>query len=174
MRNPIGTEHTPWVEDDGCTIMVKLLQMADPTPAEKVTPTHVHLDQAKIEIGQLVDYGIVAQIYTNDHTGEYVEVCWVNPNALLPEDAKCNGGEELFIISGSLKIDDKAYSHNEEYHKWGWIRFPPKSDEKNWQERQPLIAGATGAVVYRKTGHLTEKARAMEKIQIQDHESVNQ
>jgi anti-sigma factor ChrR (cupin superfamily) len=28
VRNPIGTEHAPWVDDDGCTIMVKLLQVS--------------------------------------------------------------------------------------------------------------------------------------------------
>ena len=170
VRNPIGTEHAPWVEDDGCTIMVKLLQMADPTPTELNTPTHVLLDKAKNDIGQHVQYGTFAQIYSNMYTGETVEVCWVNPSALLPADMKCVGGEELFIISGSLELDDASYG-NGNFNKWGWIRFPPKTDE-TWRERQPLIGGNTGAIVYRKTGHLTEKARAREKIQIMDDESV--
>ena len=172
VRNPIGTEHAPWVEEDGCTIMVKLLQMADPSPAEKNTPIHIQWDQTKTEIGQLVEYGTFAQIYINDRTGEIVEVCWVDPNATLPADMKCIGGEELFIISGSLEIGDKPYGTSKVYHRWGWIRFPPKAaEEKTWQERQPLIAGVSGAIVYRKTGHLTDKARAMEKIQIKDDES---
>ena len=172
VRNPIGTEHEPWVEDDGCTIMVKLLQMADPTPAEINTPTHIQIDQAKSDIGQMVDYGTVAHIYSNDNTGEMVEVCWINPKASLPADIKCIGGEELFIISGSLELDDKFYGENAMFLKWGWLRFPPKTEGETWQERQPLIAGSTGAHIYRKTGHLAEKARSMEKIQIQDDESV--
>jgi ChrR Cupin-like domain len=172
VRNPIGTEHAPWVEDDGCTIMVKLLQMADSTPPETDKPIHVQWDQAKTTIGQLVEYGTFARVYSNDRTGEIVEICWVDPNAMLPADMKCVGGEELFIISGSLEINDKSYGTNEKYHKWGWIRFPPKIEEGTWRERQPLIAGATGAIVYRKTGHLTERALEMEKIQIKDDESV--
>eukprot|EP00797_Seminavis_robusta_P017133 Sro2559_g331280.1 Factor ChrR (124) ;mRNA; f:12829-13200 len=31
VRNPIGSEHAPWVDGDGCTIMVKLLQVRDNT-----------------------------------------------------------------------------------------------------------------------------------------------
>ena len=27
VRNPIGSQHEPWVDEDGCTIMVKLLQV---------------------------------------------------------------------------------------------------------------------------------------------------
>jgi hypothetical protein len=151
--------------------MVKLLQMAESTPTGTESPVHIRWDTAKNEIGQLVEYGTVAQIYSNDRTGEVVEMCWVNPNAMLPADVKCIGGEELFLISGTLEMMDKVYGTNETYHKWGWMRFPPKTDD-TWQERQPLIAGATGAIVYRKTGHLTDKARAMEKIQITDDESV--
>lgn len=152
--------------------MVKLLQMAEPTPAESNTPMHTQLDQAKNDIGQLVQYGTVAQIYSNDHTGETVEIYWINPEASLPADMKCIGGEEMFILSGSLQLDDKHYGENDTYQKWGWLRFPPKIDGEAWQERQPLFAGLTGAQVYRKTGHLTEKARAMEKIHINDDESV--
>ena len=172
VRNPIGTEHEPWVEDDGCTIMVKLLQMADPLPTESNTPIHVRLEQAKNDVGRLVDYGTVAQVYSNDHTGEIVEVCWVNPKALLPADMKCIGGEELFVIFGSLDLDDKSYGKQSTYEKWGWLRFPPKIEGETWQERQPLTAGDSGAVVFRKTGHLTETARAMEKIQVVDDETV--
>lgn len=170
VRNPIGTEHAPWVEDDGCTIMVKLLQMDDPTSAalQLDTPLHIQWETAKTEIGQSVEYGTVAQIYTNDRTGEIVEICWIDPNSMLPADIKCIGGEELFLISGSLELVDQSNGTNETYHKWGWMRFPPKTTEETWPERQPLVAGATGAVVYRKTGHLTDKALAMEKIQIKD------
>ena len=29
VRNPIGTSHAPWVDQDGCTILVKLLQVSE-------------------------------------------------------------------------------------------------------------------------------------------------
>ena len=170
VRNPIGTEHEPWVEDDGCTIIVKLLQMNEPTQPEIIM--HTQFDQAKHDIGQQVEYGTVAQIYTNDETGEIVESCWINPGASLPADMKCIGGEELFILSGSLQLNDRHYGGNDTYQKWGWLRFPPIIEGETWQRRQLLIAGLNGAHVYRKTGHLTEKARAMEKIHINDDESV--
>jgi quercetin dioxygenase-like cupin family protein len=42
VRNPIGSKHNPWVDDDGCVIMVKLLQMAE--TGEGTTPIHVNFE----------------------------------------------------------------------------------------------------------------------------------
>ena len=156
VRNPIGSKHSPWVDEDGCTILVKLLQMAE--TGEGIEPLHVDCnDKSK---AKSTDYGSVLDLYKNDVTGEHVEMCWLQPDAVLPIDGLCTNGEELFVYDGSLKIED------EEYPKWGWLRFPVSStaDEK----RASLKAGAAGAKVYRKTGHLTDKAMAMEKIQIKE------
>jgi hypothetical protein len=48
------------------------------------------------------------------------------------------------------------------------MRFPAlaNADEK----RKTLKAGSEGAQVFRKTGHLTDKALSMEKIQIKEEE----
>lgn len=82
----------------------------------------------------------------------------LQPDTMFPHDMMAEGGEELFVFDGSLKMGE-----DEEYVKWGWLRFPmgPPSDD-----RKILKSGNDGACIYRKTGHLTEKALSMEKIQI--------
>lgn len=160
VRNPIDSQHAPWVDADGCTILVKLLQMAD--TGEGTDPLHLRFDESKQENKTTdTDYGSVLEMYSNAQTGERVEMCWLDPNATLPQEADAkDGGEELFVVDGSLTLADK-----DEYTKWGWIRFPPGGHDT---KRTPLRAGNDGAKVYRKTGHLSDKALAMEKIQISE------
>jgi hypothetical protein len=85
-------------------------------------------------------------------------MCWVNPETEFPMDDYCAGGEELFVIDGSVVIGEKN-----KYTKWGWLRFPAGEAV---EERKGFKAGPTGAQLYRKTGHLTDKAMGMEKIRI--------
>jgi hypothetical protein len=158
-------KHAPWVDDDGCIIFVKLLQMAD--SGLESSPLHISLDQAKRECGRAMEYGTVAELYTNDCTGEVVEMCWMLPHSILPCDSKCLGGEELFIYSGSLQFEDGTT-----YNRWGWLRFPPQSEQGGTEPRY-LKAGPLGAQVFRKTGHLTGHALSMEKIQVNDDETTN-
>ncbi|CAB9529615.1 expressed unknown protein [Seminavis robusta] len=139
VRNPIGSEHAPWVDGDGCTIMVKLLQ------------------KQRTASGKPVDYGTVLDLYDNTSTGEHVEMCWVSAGKTLPPPST-TGGEELFIMEGSLQCKD------EEYVQWGWLRFPPNDSS----QRHEVKAGLSGAQVYRKCGHLTEDALKKEKIQIKE------
>mmetsp|Transcript_19634 Transcript_19634/g.26955 ORF Transcript_19634/g.26955 Transcript_19634/m.26955 type:complete len:248 (-) Transcript_19634:150-893(-) len=162
VRNPIGSKHSPWVEDDGCTIFVKLLQMAEPTDEEGTDPLYVNFqsDDSKKD-ASTTEFGSLLEMYHNKVTGERVQMCWIQPNAMFPFDDCAPNGEELFVYEGSLEIKD------EEYEKWGWLRFPPGSASG---DRQVLKAGSKGAQVYRKTGHLTEKAISMEKIKIAEEE----
>ena len=164
VRNPIGSEHAPWVDDDGCTIMVKLLQMAD--TGEGTTPLHVNLEKAKIESGRTTSFGTMAELYRNAQTGEVVHMCWLGSNQSFPADEYSVGGEELFILQGSLTLPT---SDEKVYRKWGWLRFPPGQPD---EQRKQLVAGPEGAQVFRKTGHLTEKALSMEKIQINEDETI--
>ena len=155
VRNPIGSKHAPWVDDDGCTIMVKLLQMAD--TGEGTDPLHVNLEAAKSTGGVTTEFGTMLDLYKNNQTGERVQMYWVTPSAKLSSDKEGEtGGEELFVMNGSLELDGTEYS------KWGWLRFPVGGTP----ERASLQAGKEGAQVFRKTGHLTDKALSMEKIQI--------
>ena len=161
VRNPIGSEHEPWVDDDGCTIMVKLLQMAE--TGEGTKSIHINLEKAKTEKGKGTEYGTIADLYRNEQTGETVQMCWLESDRKFAVDDLCKGGEELFVIQGSLKLADDSY------HEWGWLRFPAETPS---HQRVQLMSGPQGAQVFRKTGHLTEKALSMEKIQINEDETV--
>ena len=154
VRNPIGSKHEPWVDDDGCTIMVKLLQMAE--TGEGVKPLHVKYDDESVEKTK-TQWGSWLHMYHNNVTGERVSMCWIDPGCSFPVDDFCVDGEELFVVDGSLLVDDQGYK------RWGWIRFPAGEQVV---ERKGLKAGPLGAQVYRKTGHLTEKSMGLEKIQI--------
>jgi hypothetical protein len=139
--------------------MVKLLQMAD--TGEGTTPLHVNLEEARASRGAATSYGMVAELYSNEHTGERVQMCWVDSDKSFSIDRQeTDGGEELFIVDGSLRFGNSG----EQYTKWGWLRFPVGGT--NDEQRSLLKAGSDGARVFRKTGHLTEKALSMEKIQI--------
>ena len=155
VRNPIDSVHAPWVDEDGCTIMVKLLQMAE---GKEKDPLHIDLNKQKETDGKKTDFGTILDLYDNEFTGEHVEMCWVDPNKPFPSTEKgLKEGEELFIMEGSLLID------SEEYVQWGWLRFPVEADSNH---RSKLMSGPQGAQVYRKVGHLTEDAMKKEKIQI--------
>lgn len=151
VRNPVNSVHAPWVEDDGCTIFVKLLQMTEEKDAK---PLYVNWEQAKSSSeATTTAYGTQVQLYHNSQTGERVHMCWMEAGTELTVES--SGGEELFVISGSVLI-----AAQEQYHKWGWLRFPSSPS------RPAVTAGRQGAVVYRKTGHLTPHALSLEKIQI--------
>eukprot|EP00527_Entomoneis_sp_CCMP2396_P006123 CAMPEP_0198145626 /NCGR_PEP_ID=MMETSP1443-20131203/24695_1 /TAXON_ID=186043 /ORGANISM="Entomoneis sp., Strain CCMP2396" /LENGTH=233 /DNA_ID=CAMNT_0043809321 /DNA_START=45 /DNA_END=743 /DNA_ORIENTATION=- len=148
VRNPIGSVHAPWVDGDGCTIFVKLLQMAD--TGEGTTPLHVDLEKAKETAAVSTDFGCVAPLYKNKDTGECVEMCWIQPNKeftfISNGSGSGIGGEELFIMSGSL------FCEGTEYGKWGWLRFPPAVVDAEEQPRQTVKSGENGAQLFRKTG----------------------
>lgn len=45
VRNPIGSSHSPWTDDDGTVILVKLRQMTDPTEPHVFLDTQVGCTQ---------------------------------------------------------------------------------------------------------------------------------
>ena len=101
-------------------------------------------------------------MYRNSRTGERVHMCWLDPGKELTVEEWNSGGEELFVISGSIRTltQDRQESEPEEYCEWGWLRFPPG-------ERRPAVtASSQGALLYLKTGHLTSYDLSLEKIQI--------
>lgn len=157
VRNPIDSQHAPWVDDDGCTIFVKLLQMADTRDLDE--PLYVDiLAKEKNQSTISTAYGKRLPLYANKITGETVEMCWMNPNQSLDVGV---GGEELLVVDGTVKHEDSVYQ------KWAWLRFPDHE-----QPRDAVLAGPDGAQVFRKTNHLTEKALKLEKIQITEEEDA--
>jgi anti-sigma factor ChrR (cupin superfamily) len=77
VRNPIGSQHAPWVQDDGCVILVKLLQMAENEDSATMTnpsPLRVNIDRNNNNNDkyQPTLYGSVLDLYHNPQTGECV------------------------------------------------------------------------------------------------------
>lgn len=142
VRNPIGSVHEPWVEDDGCTIFVKLLQMAD--TGEGTAPLHVDTVKQKPKPQENATQSTLP-LYSNAVTGEHVEMLWVNANSFVPTNDVKNG-EEILIVEGDLHYAGK------EYNKRDWLRFP--ASDKVAPEREALKSGKQGAQLYRKRGNL--------------------
>ncbi|WP_368185698.1 cupin domain-containing protein [Aestuariibius sp. HNIBRBA575] len=129
VRNPPTTSHTPGSEL-GCTIFVKLWQfdMEDRNQFRKTMAD---------ELASPVDGVATAQLHSDDR--ETVTYSHVDAGAAL--NMSDVGGIEMLIISGSLTEGGESLG------KGAWLRLP---------EGQPLtaIAGADGAKVWVKTGHL--------------------
>jgi hypothetical protein len=199
VRNPVGTKHAPWVEGDGCTIWVKLLQMADnsssihssdvdsvPMQVAAMRPISRSGSSSGSGSTRSTSTSGLVELYHNEKTGERVEMCWLDPEQPMAVDERTAKSEELFVVEGSLLLvrtsdDDRSKEpeqeqeqdtdtkNKDEYQKWAWLRFPVGSDQD--PVRKTLTAGATGAQVLRKTGHLTEHALSLEKVQIADDET---
>ncbi len=129
VRNPPTTSHTPGSEP-GCTIFVKLWQfdMEDRNQFRK---------NMADELASPVDGVATAQLHGDDR--ETVTYSHVNAGATLRiADA---GGIEMLVIAGSLTEGGETLG------KGAWLRLP---------EGQFLsaVAGADGAKVWVKSGHL--------------------
>tara|TARA_R110002110_G_scaffold2233_15_gene10092 strand:+ start:4302 stop:4970 length:669 start_codon:yes stop_codon:yes gene_type:complete len=129
VRNPPTTSHTPG-SAPGCTIFVKLWQF-DPEDRNQFRK-----DMAE-ELGAAVD-GLAQAVLHHDarETVRYLVADAQTPVALNEV-----GGTEVLMIDGTLDVA------GETLRKGSWLRLP---------EGEPLrgIAGADGAKIWIKTGHL--------------------
>ncbi|MEJ6392984.1 cupin domain-containing protein [Gymnodinialimonas sp. 2305UL16-5] len=129
VRNPPTSSHTPG-SDQGCTIFVKLWQfdMDDRTQFRKTMAD---------ELAAPIDG--VATALLHEDTRERVTYSHLNAGAALTSEAP--GGIELLVIDGTLKMGGDLLARH------SWIRLPEG-------ERLSVVAGAHGARVWMKTGHL--------------------
>ncbi len=129
VRNPPTTSHTPR-SDGGCTIFVKLWQF---DPEDR--------NQFRKDMGEgLIADGVgVQRAELHRDAKETVSYVRLEPGASLNTDAV--GGIELLVQDGSVTEQGDAL------RKGSWLRLP---------EGQPLVAvaGADGAALWMKTGHL--------------------
>jgi anti-sigma factor ChrR (cupin superfamily) len=133
VRNPPGSHHSPRTAP-GCIILVKLRQMAL-TENERIV-----IDTAKAAWSQGDAEGHRRlDLYTNRVNGEHVTIERLDAGTSLPA-VDCPGGEEIFVLSGSL-ADEQA-----EYRSGTWIRNPP-----GYRRGLKSIGGA---VFWAKRGHL--------------------
>jgi len=133
VRNPIGTEHTPGIGEQGCVIFVKLQQIEQDDQSQFSIDT-LNADWSPgqvpgLEVLSLHEFGTeqVALVKWAPHTEFKPHTHW--------------GGEEIFVIEGKF-IDEHG-----EYPKGSWLRNPHKS-------RHAPYTDASGALIYVKVGHL--------------------
>ena len=132
LRNPPGSSHQP-SSREGSVIFVKLQQMSanerDYVRIDTRDPVAWH-QQAGREVCPLF-------------TSLTEHVCLIR---LPPGDVPFNGavnGAELLLMSGSLILGGQTYESG------SWMRFPV-------DDSVSIHAGAQGAVLYLKTGHLAD------------------
>ncbi len=134
VRNPPTSSHTPAAQD-GATILVKLHQF-DPDDR-----TLVQIDTAAAAWSEQEE-GIETLALHQDAREEVVMERWA-PGVSRNIDA--SGGLEIFVIAGSFK------EGGDDLGRWDWLRLPLGSTFT-------ASAGASGAHVWIKTGHLRQGA----------------
>ena len=132
-RNPIGTSHSPVVGAAGALILVKLHQFSTTDTA------HFTLDTRAAQFQPGAVPGVEA-LQLHQHGSELVRLVRFAPNLEFPGHDH-PGGEELFVIQGSL--------HDEygDYPQGSWVRSPVGSSHD-------ASSGPQGCLLWIKTGHL--------------------
>jgi hypothetical protein len=132
VRNPPTSSHTPGSEP-GCMILVKLHQF---DPADRVT---VRIYTSTISPVAVPDRDGVGVIPLYDDAREDVRIEVWDPGTEIRVGAP--GGMEVFVLCGGFDESGESFS------KHSWLRLPP-GDTLN------AVAGAAGARVWIKSGHL--------------------
>jgi anti-sigma factor ChrR (cupin superfamily) len=130
LRNPPGSAHQP-SSADGALIFVKLWQM----PADDTRS--LRIDTRESSAWRRNGPHEVCPLHRADH--EKVSLLRLPPGHALQPDAQ--GGAELLVLQGQLGADTTVLG------PLGWLRLPPG-------DALELRAGAFGATLYLKTGHL--------------------
>lgn len=125
VRNPPTSSHTPG-SDMGCTIFVKLWQF----DLQDRTSVRVNMKDAVKE---------ATVVHLFEDTREKVSVHQLRPGAKLKD--QLDGGGELLVIEGTLTESGDVLQ------KGTWLRMPQSATLS-------ATAGADGAMVWLKTGHL--------------------
>ena len=133
LRNPPTSGHQPY-SHEGAVIFVKLWQMA-------VNETdHVAIDTNDAANWQTQGSREVCYLYSDAR--EQVSLQRINAGKALFANTIL-GGAELLVLEGTLIEAGKFYKRG------GWIRLPVGATSQ-------IVAGANGATVYLKTGHLSQ------------------
>ena len=133
VRNPIGTEHTPRIGDQGCTIFVKLHQF------DAADQAHVVIDTTRVDWSPGLVPGLeVSSLH--EFEGESVALVKWAPNTQFNFHTHF-GGEEILVLEGVF------YDEKGEYPAGSWIRSPNRSTHTPFTREE-------GALIYVKVGHL--------------------
>jgi len=133
LRNPPGSSHRPFSKD-GCTIFVKLWQMA---PEEQ---DHVRIDTITAPWRPGLVEGLDVMPLFGDGLENVALVRW-QPGTAFPPHVHTDG-EEILVLEGVFADESGRYP------KGTWLRNPPGSQHSPFSEE--------GCTLYVKTGHLSK------------------
>lgn len=136
LRNPPGSAHQP-SSVDGALLFVKLRQM----PADDTRS--VRIDTRDPAAWRPAAGHDTCPLHGSGH--EQVGLHRLAPGRALRAGAA--GGAELLLIDGQLRLKGLPLA------PLAWLRLPPGDEAR-------LVAGAAGATLYLKTGHLAGLAGA--------------
>jgi len=132
VRNPPQSRHTPG-STPGCVLFVKLWQF------DLADRTHVRLDYDKMESFAVPGRPGVAvtPLFRDERENVRIETWTPGTRTLIDT----TGGAEVFVIDGEFAERGQAFCRH------SWLRVPNG-------ERAEVVAGALGARVWIKRGHL--------------------
>ena len=134
VRNPPASRHTPRSQA-GCTIFVKLFQF---DPADR---SHVTIDTRRVEAVTAAGREGVRLIPLFNDGWEDVRIEEWRADAGVPLDVP--GGFEALVLEGSFEEGGETFTQH------SWLRLPRGSS-------LAAVAGAAGARLWIKTGHLQQ------------------
>ena len=133
VRNPIGSSHASFTRD-GCTILVKLRQMTDPSEQRLVVDTNA---------GEWIAASVPGlerlPMFESEATGEKVYLARFAPEAINAGDFHA-GGEEVLVLEGTLEDEHGTYPTGT------WLRQPDGSSHSPYS--------TAGCTLWVKRGHL--------------------
>jgi anti-sigma factor ChrR (cupin superfamily) len=133
VRNPIGTQHSPRVGEQGCVILVKLHQF------DKDDDVPVVVDTREADWPLQYAPGLEMMRLHQFRDENVVLIRWT-PNTPFKEHTH-HGGEEVFVIEGCFCDEYGAYPAG------SWVRYPDQSSHNAFTRDD-------GALLYLKAGHL--------------------
>lgn len=139
VRNYIGSAHQPSIGESGCTIMVKLRQMAH----EHKEPDHTQWDISSSNPNWKPSRSVkgcqVLTVYTSPYEVVHFERWEPGASGIVEVQPK---GAETFVVEGSF-ADELG-----EHRTWSWTREAVAGLHRH------RTAGPTGCLMYVKSGHL--------------------
>jgi len=135
LRNPIGTSHRPSVGPEGATIFVKLRQFDTADSRQAAIDTNTGGWQPSRAEG-------VELMPLHKHGSEQIALIRFSPDTVYPTHVH-EGGEEILVLRGEFRD-----AHGE-YPQGSWMRYPDRSEHE-------VTSGPDGALLYVKTGHLSD------------------
>jgi len=137
LLNPEGFHHAPW-SDEGCLLFVKLRQYGGDGRKLLALDTEAMDWQP-----QGADGRRIKPLYRQDGFAEEIRLVELAAGTTIAAHDHA-GGEEVFVLSGSISDDAGTYPTG------SWLRLPDGSRHAPWSD--------TGCRIYVRTGHLPPQA----------------